>query len=545
MTQVHRKILVADKLAEAGLDLLRSSAGISFDVRAGLSPAELAGIAGQYDGMLIRSAVKVTREVLAQPGRLSVIARAGTGVDNVDLDAATSAGVLVLNTPDANTLSTAEHTLAMILAVHRHIPEAHAHVRSGQWKRSQFEGSQVAGRTLGIVGFGRIGRAVAQRALAFEMKVIAYDPLVKAGTAMDGDVTLMKSLPELLAVADCITLHASLSEGNRHMLGAAEIQAMKPGARLINCARGALVDEKALAEALERGHLSGAAIDVYENEPPVGSPLLTAKNVVLTPHLAASTEEAQVRVSVEAAEAVLAYLQRGEIRGAVNLTGLPGKLSPRAAAVFDLCARIGTILSPWCAEGIDRLRLTVDGESLRELAEPSAWQALVSVLSPHLSNRLNLVNVREQAERRGIVIEHVVHSQRRHGGESLFVTIETRGQAHGVEGTVLDDGRPRILSIDGYRMELVAERPMVLIFNDDRPGVIGLVGQAFGNAGINIADMALSRRGNTALMVLKLDEPMPHDLRDSLREMNPPIQSVHNVNLPPARLATENNLTRF
>lgn len=533
--QSTRKILVADKLAEAGLELLRSTPGIAFDVKTGLSPADLSGAVGEYDGLLIRSGVRVTREVLAKPGRLAAVARAGTGVDNVDLDAATSAGILVLNTPDANTLSTAEHTMAMMLALHRHIPAAHEHVRSGQWKRATFEGAQLAGKTLGVVGLGRIGRAVAQRALAFEMNVVAFDPLVKSQTALDGHVTLVKSLHELLAVADCVTLHASLSEGNRHMLGAAEIACMKPDARLINCARGALIDEAALADALNRGALAGAAIDVYENEPPVNCPLLSAKNVVLTPHLAASTEEAQVRVSVEAVEALLAYLLRGEVRNAVNLTGLPGKASPRATAVLDLCSRMGAILSPWCAEGVEKIRVAVDGEGLRELAELLSWHALVAVLSPHLSDRLNLVNAREQAERRGIVVEHVVHAQRRKGWECVTMTIVSHEQEHVIEGTVLDDGRPRILSIDGYRMELVAERPIVLIFNDDRPGVIGLVGQAFGNAKINIADMALSRRGSTALMVLKLDEPMPAALRDSLRAMNPPIHSIHSVSLPPAR----------
>jgi D-3-phosphoglycerate dehydrogenase len=294
-----------------------------------------------------------------------------------------------------------------------------------------------------------------------------------------------------------------------------------------------LVDESALAEALNRGQLAGAAVDVFDREPPVDSPLLRAKNIVLTPHLAASTQEAQLRVSVEAVEALLAFLLRGEIRSAVNVVGLPARLSPRAAAVVDLCGRIGAILSPWCAEGVERIRVTVFGEDLKDLAATLAWQALVSVLSPHLSGRLNLVNAREQAERRGIMIEHAAHLPARNQPESIFVTVESRGQVHGIEGTVLVDGKPRVLSIDGYRMELIPERSIVLIFNDDRPGVIGLVGQAFGNAGINIADMALSRRGNTALMVLKLDEPMPAELRDALRAMNPPIHSLRTVSLPP------------
>jgi len=317
------------------------------------------------------------------------------------------------------------------------------------------------------------------------------------------------------------------------MIGAPELATMKRGARLINCARGALIDEAALAASLNSGHLGGAAIDVFDQEPPVGSPLLTAKNIVLTPHLAASTEEAQVRVSVEAVDALLAFLLRGEIRSAVNVTGLPTHLSPRAAAALDLCSRIGTILSTWCAEGMNRVRVAVHSDGLAELAPTLAWQTLVSVLSPHLSGRLNLVNAREQAERRGIALEHSAQSPARNQPETLHVTVECRGQPHFIEGTLMPDGKPRILSIDGYRMELIPERSIVLIFNDDRPGVIGLIGQAFGSAGINIADMALSRRGQTALMVLKLDDPMPNDLRDAIRAMNPPIHSLRTVTLPP------------
>jgi len=312
------KILVADKIAEAGLAQLRAAGDVKFDVRAGLSPEELGAVVGDYDGMLIRSAVKVTSAALSKPGRLKAIARAGVGVDNVDLGAATEAGVLVLNTPDANTISTAEHTIALMLALHRRVVEGDSHVRGGGWNRSAYEGAQVAGRTLGIVGLGRIGRAVARRATGLEMKVIAFDPFLKGSSAMDGSVAMVSSLDELLATADCITLHASLAPDTKRMIGAAQLAKMKPGARLINCARGALLDENALADALNTGRIAGAAIDVYENEPPKDSPLLTAKNIVLTPHLAASTAEAQLRVSTDAVESLLAYLKNGEVRSAVN-----------------------------------------------------------------------------------------------------------------------------------------------------------------------------------------------------------------------------------
>jgi len=527
------KVLVADKIAEEGIQRLREAEGVSFEVRAGLAPAELGAIVGEFDGMLIRSGVKVTQETLAKPGRLSVIARAGVGVDNVDVEAATAAGVLVLNTPDANTISTAEHTIAMMLALHRRIPDAHHHVVAGQWNRAAFQGDQLAGKTLGIVGFGRIGRAVGKRALAFDMKVVVYDPFLTEQTAREEMVTLVRDLAQLLAVSDCVTLHATLTDTTRHMIGANQLSIMKRGAKLINCARGALIDEAALADALNNGRLSGAAIDVYENEPPKGSPLLTAKNVVLTPHLAASTVEAQTQVSVEAVDALLAYLLRGEVRSAVNVTGMPTTLTPRTRAFFDLCTRMGAMLSPWCAGGVERVRVTVSGESLQEVAGTLSWQSMVAVMSPHLDARLNLVNAKEQAQRRGIIVEHAADSRTPGLTDAVRILVQCRDEQHEIEGTVFADLRPRVLSIDGYRMEIVPERSMALIFNDDRPGVIGLVGQRVGDAGINIADMALSRRGKTALMVLKLDQPMPESLPNELRATNPPILSVRTITLPP------------
>jgi len=527
-----RRILVADKIAEAGIERLKASPEVKFDVRHGLSPAELADAIGEYDGVLIRSAVKITKDTLAKPGRLSVIARAGVGVDNVDIDAATDAGVLVLNTPDANTISTAEHTVTLMLALHHRIADAHQHVVSGGWSRAAYEGEQLAGRTLGIIGLGRIGRAVAQRALGLELSVLAYDPFVSGETALNGAVRLVHSVSDVLREADVITLHATLSSETKHMIGAEQLTMMKPGAKIVNCARGSLIDEKALADALNTGRIAGAAIDVYENEPPKGSPLLTAKNVLLTPHLAASTGEAQLRVSIDAVDAILAYLLRGEVRSAVNVTGMPTNIDARGRAFFDLCTRMGTVLSAWSAEGIQKIVLTAYGESLRELSSTLAWQAMAAIIGPRLDVRLNLVNAREQAKKRGIFVEHVCHSEDRERYDSISILIQSRDRTHYVEGTIYSDRRPRILSIDGYRMDLVPERTMVLIFNDDRPGVIGLVGQTLGNAGINIADMALSRRGKTALMALKLDVPMPAEFAQSLSKMDP-ILSVRSVTLPP------------
>lgn len=526
------KILVADKIAEPGLERLRA-AGVDFDVRHGLSPDELKEAIKNYDGMLIRSSVKVTSDTLAIAGKLTAIARAGVGVDNIDLQAATNAGVLVLNTPEANTISTAEHTMAMLLALYRRIPDAHASVQSGEWNRSAFQGGQLKGKTLGIIGFGRIGQAVAKRAQSFEMKVIVYDPFITASIAEDLSVQLMTDLHDFLQSVDCVTLHSSLSDATKHIISESSLASMKRGAKIVNCARGALIDEVALAAALNSGQLGGAAIDVYENEPPIDSPLLTAKNIVLTPHLGASTAEAQAQVSADAADALLAYLLHGEILSAVNISDMPKSLTPRHRAFVDVCSRMAAMVSPWCSGGVDRISVAVYGESLEELANTLSLQAMVSVLGPHLDDRLNLVNAKDHALKRGIVVEHVVHSSARNQPDLLQITVESKGDKHEIEGTVFADNLPRVLSLDGYHLDIIPERSMALIFNDDRPGVIGLVGQRVGESGINIADMALSRRGKTALMLLKLDGPMPDELRDSLRAANPPILSLQTITLPP------------
>jgi len=527
------KILVADRIADEGLALLNDARDVACDVRTGLSAAQLADTLGDYDGMIIRSGVKVTADCLARPGRLRIIARAGVGVDNVDLAAATAAGILVMNTPDANTLSTAEHTIAMMLAWSRRIPDADAHVKSGAWDRKAFLGKQLAGKTLGIIGFGRVGRAVAERALSFQMNVVAFDPFVSAETAMGGKVAFAPSVDELLPQVDYLTLHASLTDDTRHLINADALARMKSTAVLINCARGGLIDEQALADALNAGRLAGAALDVFPNEPPADSPLLTAKHIVLTPHLGASTEEAQTAVSTEAVGALLDFLRSGVIRSAVNVTSLPPDLSDQDRAHLDLVHRMGTILSPLCAGGVDRVEVTTyGGEPLDKLAPTLALQALVGLMNPHIDGRLNLVNAESFSHDRGIPVQHVVHSARREFHDVVAVRAVRGNQTHEIEGTVFLDRRPRVLALDGYRMEMVPEGRLVLIYNDDRPGVIGLVGTLFGRHKLNIADMTLSRRAKTALMLLKIDGRLPDDVLDELRG-HEPILSVRTVQLPP------------
>jgi len=526
------KVLVADKLAEAGLKYLQDKPDVQVDVKVGLDEDALAATVGGYDGMIIRSAVKVTAKVLANPGKLRAVARAGVGVDNVDLDAATRAGILVMNTPDANTISTAELTMAHMLAVARRIPDAHHHITSGKWDRSKYVGTQLSGKTLGLVGFGRVGRAVAQRALAFDMRVLAHDPFFQGESAMEGRVRIVASIPEMIKQVDYLSIHAPRTAQTAGMIGRDQLAMMKDGVRIINCARGGIIDEQALTEALESGKVAGAGIDVYTKEPPENNPLLKAKNIVLTPHLGASSREAQQAVAIEAAEVLLDYLLSQEIRSAVNIIGMPTSMTARDRAYADLASRMGKVLSPICDEGVLKAQVTTQGESLEPMCGTLARYCLIELLDPYFDTRLNLINVEAFAKERGIEITHTTTSATDDGPEKILLSVRSGNVQHSIEGTIFVDGLPRILAIDDYRMDMVPEGAMVLIRNDDQPGVIGLVGTTFGHHKVNIADMTLSRHTKTAFIVMKLDGPPSEDAVNALLAQKPPIRVVRSVVLP-------------
>lgn len=527
------KVLVADKLADEGLKWLQEADGVEVDVRTGLGEDELAAVVGDYDGMIIRSGVKVTKAVLASPGRLRAVARAGVGVDNVDLDAATRAGILVMNTPDANTIATAEHTIAMMLALARKIPAACRHVKDGGWQRSQFVGTQLFDKTLGIVGLGRVGSAVANRALGFGMKALAYDPFYRGKTALEGRVKLVETLDELLSASDYVTLHAALSDETRGMINKDTLAKAKPGIRVINCARGALVDEAALAEAVKQGKVAGAAVDVYDTEPPVDSPLVGLDEVVCTPHLGASTREAQLAVTVEAVDMLLDYLLNGRIRTAVNVTGFRMPVSERDEVFIDLSRRMSAILSSLCTSGIDDVKIVTHGGSLEPLAGTLSRYVLAELLRPHIGDVVNVINAETIAADRGIQVSLTHVKQSEDFAETLGLTVRSGQRPIDIEGTVFTDNLPRVLAIDGYRMDMVPEGHMIIIRNDDQPGVIGLVGTLMGDRNVNIADMTVSRREQTALIVLKIDAAPPQAVIDELLARTPPIQRVRTVSLPP------------
>src|SRR3954452_4527739 len=405
------RILVADKLAEEGLDFLKQS-GMDFDTKIGLKEDELAGMIGQYDAMVVRSGVKATAKVLASPGKLKAIARAGVGVDNIDLDAATSKGILVLNTAEASTLSTAEHALALMMSLARKIPAANQSLRSGQleWKkRSQYQGTQLAGKTLGVVGMGRIGRTVASRAIAMEMTVIGFDPYFNAPTALDGKVRMVKDFDEFLSQLDVITFHVPGGEQTKHLLNRERLFGKcKPNLLVINDARGEVVDEFALAEALKEKKIAGAAIDVYQVEPPAKDhPLFGAENAVLTPHLGASTDEAQTAVSVDACKAIVAYLTSGEIRGAVNAGGIKLDLPPDEAPMLKLASRIGALLAGVAEGGIKQITLRASGTRAPKHMNTLLRLAAVELLRPHLASPANVINVEHVARERNIELVQI------------------------------------------------------------------------------------------------------------------------------------------
>lgn len=523
------KILVADKLADEGLEFLKT-AGVAFDVKVGLKEDELAAAVPAYDALIVRSGAKVTAKVLANPGLLKAIARAGVGVDNIDLDAATAKGILVLNTAEASTLSTAEHALALMMSLARKIPAANQALRSGalDWKkRSVFQGTQLAGKTLGVVGLGRIGRTVASRAIAMEMKVVGFDPFFSGETALDGKVKLIRDFDEFLKQIDVITFHVPGGDATKHLLNRERLfNVAKPNLLVINDARGEVVDEMAIADALKEKRIAGAALDVYHTEPPAKDhPLFGLENAVVTPHLGASTDEAQTAVSVEACKAIVAYLKNGEIRGAVNAGGIKLDLPADEAAIAKLASRIGALLAGYCEGGYKTITLRASGTKAPKHMNTLLRLATVELLKPHLDTPVNVINVEHLARSRGIELVQIHEPQPPAGlvGDIVGIRVDQpNGESHRALGTVYADGWPRVLRIDEFAMDMIPEGPMVIIVNKDQPGVIGTVGSSFGDEKVNIADMVISRQKHedgsaTALMVLKVDSEPPAALLNRLR----------------------------
>lgn len=524
------KILIADKLAPEGAGYLQRQADIEVSVRTGLADDELAGALAEHDGVVIRSAVQVSGPVLERCAsdtgwRLRAIARAGVGVDNIDLETATRLGIAVMNSASAGTITTAEHAFALMIALARKIPWAHATVASGGWDRNKFVGAQLHGKTLGIVGAGRIGRTLAQRAMAFGMEICAYDPFISADSVLEGAVPLLGSLQEVLERADIVSFHVPKTDVTTGMLDRAAFEHARPGLLVVNASRGGVVDESALVEAIESGRCGGAALDVFDQEPPpADSPLRNHPGILTTPHVGASTAEAQEAVAVAACEALVTYLRGEGMVGGVNAAGLHLDLTDLHRTYVDLAGRMIALLE---AENptrrLGRVRCTVRGEALAGRADTIARYALVEILRRHLDEPVSVINAGLVAEQRGLEVETLIAAD--HGDDRLAIEIQEKGgPARRVEGAVYADGLPRITSLDGYAMDMVPVGHLVLLTNADEPGRIGLVGRIFGDAGMNIAEMVIGRKPDRstgrqiALMILKLDAPPPPELLAELRK---------------------------
>ena len=512
------RILVGDKLSDKGLEYLRNFDGVKVDVKTGLSEDEIAGIIGQYDGLIVRSGVQVTAKVLDKPGKLRAIARAGVGVDNIDLQAATQKGVLVMNSAEASTITTAEHAFALMIALSRNIGPAFLTMRNGGWDRSRFVGTQLSGKTLGIVGFGRIGRTVAERGLAFGMNVLAFDPVFNAKTALDGRAKMFSNFVEMLPDCDYLSFHVPLNDSTRGMLNRETFAKCKTGVRVVNAARGGVIDIPSLIEACDSDQCGGAGIDVYEAEPPAeDDPLRHHDKILVTPHLGASTAEAQEAVSNDACAQLLEYLRGEGIRGAVNLGRVRLDLDETQERFADLARRMARLVAPICEQGIQDVNVKVNGHAIASAAGTLERMVVIELLRTMLDDPVNMVNVEVIAEQRGITHATTV-MDKKHRTPRITIDVKSGEKRRHIVGSVFADNMPRILEIDGYRMDMIPKSTMLLVKNVDRPGMVGQIGTRLGNEGINIADMALSRREDSALMVLRVDALPTAEQLERLRE---------------------------
>jgi len=517
-------VLISDSLSDTAVAIFRERGiDVDFQPKLGADKERLAAVIGDYDGLAIRSATKVTGKVIAAAnGRLKVIGRAGIGVDNVDIPAATAQGIIVMNTPFGNSITTAEHAIAMLMACARQIPAADQSTQAGRWEKSRFMGVEITGKVLGVIGCGNIGSVVAQRAHGLAMRVIAYDPFLSEERAMELGVDKV-DLDELFHRADFITLHTPLTEKTRNIIDAAAIDAMKPGVRIVNCARGGLVDEAALRAALDSGKVAGAAFDVFTDEPATENVLFGAPNVVCTPHLGASTMEAQENVAIQIAEQMADYLTTGAVRNALNMPSISAEEAPRLTPFVRLAEQLGSFAGQLTEGGAVAVRLEYEGTVADMNTRALTAAALAGFLQPQLQT-VNMVSAPAYAKERGIRVEETRREQ--HGAYETYIrlTAVTERQERSVAGTVFSDGKPRVIQIKGINMEAELTARMLYLTNRDRPGFIGRLGTVLGDAGINIARMQFGRdyEGGNAIALVSIDQPLTPEV---LRE----VQCIPNV----------------
>ena len=518
------KVLISDKLSPLAEKIFKDR-GIRVDVKTGMNAAELKACIGEYEGLAIRSTTKVTADVLAVATKLKVVGRAGIGVDNVDMPGATQNGVVVMNTPFGNAITTAEHTISMMMALARQVPQANTSTHAGKWEKSRFMGVELYGKTLGVVGCGNIGAIVADRALGLKMKVVAFDPFLSKEGALDIGVEKVE-LKELFARADFITLHTPLTDQTRSIIDAKALASMKQGVRIVNCARGGLVVEADIKKAIENGHVAGAAFDVFEEEPARENVLFGIEQVVCTPHLGASTAEAQENVAVQVAEQMADYLLTGAVTNALNMASVSAEDAPRLKPYMKLAEQLGSFAGQITRSGIREVSIAYSGAVAELNTRPLTAVVMQGLLSP-LMESVNMVNAPVIARERDIEISEVKKDRSEEYHTLISMTVTTERQTRTVKGTLFGDSMPRLVEINDIHLEAELGEQMLFVINDDKPGFIGTLGTTLGNAGVNIASFHLGRPtgGGDAIALLQLDQAIEESLLEDVRQLNQVVQA--------------------
>lgn len=524
------KVLVSDNISPKCIEILKKS-GLEVDVKTGMKPEELKACIGDYHGLIIRSATKVTSEIINAAKNLKVIGRAGSGLDNVDRAAATKKGIVLMNTPGGNTITTAEHSIALMVALARQIPQATISMKAGKWEKKKFMGVELFNKTLGIIGIGNIGSQVAKRAQGLAMNVIAYDPFLSEDKAKAMGVEKV-DIKELFRRSDFITIHTPLTPETRNLINKETIKMMKPGVRIINCARGGIINEKDLYEDLVGGKVAGAALDVFEKEPPEDNPLLKLNNVISTPHLGASTKEAQENVAVAVAEQVVDYLIHETIRNAVNFPSIPSDQVARLQPFINLAEKLGGFAAQIFEGGITEITIEYRGEASEINTAPVTIAAIKGFLTPILEETVNFVNALFIAKERGIEVKETKSTDAGDYQSMVLMRLKAKDKESYLAGTLFSKKDPRIVAIDNFKVEIVPDGDLLFIYNNDKPGVIGNIGTLLSKNDINIARMHFGREtaGGRAISVVTIDTPAKPQVIEEIKRL-PNILSVKQITL--------------
>lgn len=526
------KVLVSDPISDQGLQKLMDADDVVLDKKTGLSEDELAEIIGDYDALLVRSQTKVTPRIIEAAHKLKVIGRAGVGVDNIDLEAATQKGIIVINAPDGNTIATCELTMGMMMALARHIPQAYKKTITGEWDRKSFVGVELRSKVLGVIGMGRIGSEVAKRARAFGMEILGYDPFLTEDRAEKLGVTLA-TIDQICEQADFITVHTPLTNETRNLISKPQFAKMKKGVRIINCARGGIIDEEALLEAIDAGIVAGAAFDVFVEEPPrPDHPFLNHPKIIVTPHLGASTIEAQENVATDVAEEVLHILRDEPFKNAVNMPPVPANVMAKLQPYFLLGERMGHFLAQMADSAAQEIIVSFSGELTEVDTSPLTRYIVKGVLSHHLGSDVNIINAMHMAKIRDVNIIREKSTASKGFTNLITVTLRSNGQERSIAGTLLNGYGPRIVKIDQYPVDVAPEGNIILVSHNDKPGIVGRLGSVLGDSGTNIATMQVGRKvvGGPAIMVLTVDKPVPPETMQQLSQL-PDIAQVKEITL--------------